>query len=185
MQTYEFSPIETPPPVQHPHRPLVLAIAISAMLGIAGGAIGDIVGRLVGKGIAEKIEPTREDAYWRENHSRQGWAKGRRFEDFQPAYRNGYEGYAKYGEAGTFEEREAELRRQYEGTQAALPWDEVRPASRAAWTRAPTPPGDTPSLPEVHNPSTAWEPRLGLGAPLQVLPIAQFEPSKSGSVLLS
>src|SRR5436853_6114369 len=44
---------------------------------IAGAAVGAVVGGLVGKGIAEKVDPTREDVYWRENHARQGWAKGR------------------------------------------------------------------------------------------------------------
>src|SRR3954469_21653447 len=98
---------------------------------LAGAAVGAVVGGLVGKGIAEKIDPTREDAYWRENHTRQGWAKGRSYDEFRPAYRVGYEGYAQYG-GGTFEEREAELRRQYESINPQVSWDEARPASRAA-----------------------------------------------------
>jgi hypothetical protein len=103
---------------------------------VAGAAVGAVVGGLVGKGIAEKIDPTREDAYWRENHARQGWAKGRPYDDFSPAYRVGYEGYFQYGTAGsTFEQREAELRRQYEARNPKVTWDEARPASRAAWQK--------------------------------------------------
>lgn len=101
---------------------------------IAGAAVGAVVGGLMGKGIAEKIDPTREDTYWRDNHSRQGWAKGRPYEDFQPAYRTGYEGYAEFG-SGRFEDREAELRRRYESNQPGLGWEEARPASQAAWER--------------------------------------------------
>lgn len=103
---------------------------------IVGAAVGAVVGGLVGKGIAEKIDPTREDAYWRENHSRQGWARGRSYDDFRPAYRAGYEGYGQYGVAGkTFEESEAELRRSYESQKPVVTWDEARPASLAAWRK--------------------------------------------------
>jgi hypothetical protein len=103
---------------------------------VAGAAVGAVVGGLVGKGIAEKIDPTREDAYWRENHPRQGWAKGRPYDDFAPAYRVGYEGYGLYcNTGGTFEDREAELRKRYESTKPKLSWEEARPASRAAWQK--------------------------------------------------
>jgi hypothetical protein len=102
---------------------------------VAGAAVGAIVGGLAGKGIAEKIDPTREDAYWRENHARQGWAKGRSYDEFRPAYRVGYEGYSRYGTAGTFEEREAELRREYEKNNPTVAWEDARLASRAAWTK--------------------------------------------------
>lgn len=102
---------------------------------LVGAAAGAIVGGLMGKGIAEKIDPTREDAYWRENHVRQGWAKGRPYDEFSPAYRVGYEGYSKHGMNGTFEEREVELRKQYESSKPNLSWDEARPASRAAWQK--------------------------------------------------
>lgn len=103
---------------------------------IAGAAVGAIIGGLAGKGIAEKIDPTREDKYWRENHGRQDYARGRAYEDFAPAYRTGYEGYSTYGGTGkTFEENEAALRKQYESKPAAVSWEEARPATKAAWTK--------------------------------------------------
>jgi hypothetical protein len=102
---------------------------------VAGAAVGAIVGGLAGKGVAEAVNPTVEDAYWRENHLKQPYAKGRRYDDFSPAYKTGYEGYSEYGDEATFEEREAELRKRYEATGSTLGWDEARPASRAAWQR--------------------------------------------------
>src|SRR5688572_18423374 len=78
--------------------------AVGPVGTIAGAAVGAVVGGLMGKGIAEKVDPTREDAYWRENHARQPWGKTRSFDDYQPAYRIGYEGYSEYGTKGnTFE----------------------------------------------------------------------------------
>lgn len=100
---------------------------------IVGAAAGAIVGGLAGKGVAEKIDPTREDAYWREHHARQGWAKGRAYEDFQPAYRVGYEGYAHHGGVGTFDDREDELRQKYESGRPKLAWEDAKHATRAAW----------------------------------------------------
>src|SRR5688572_26404273 len=101
-----------------------------------GAAVGAVVGGLAGKGIAEKIDPTREDAYWRENHSRQVFAKNRPYDDYAPAYRVGYEGYGEYGVAGkTFEESEAELRRRYEAQKAKVAWQDARLASQAAWQK--------------------------------------------------
>jgi hypothetical protein len=111
-----------------------------------GAAVGAVVGGLAGKGIAEKIDPTREDAYWRENHNRQTFAKNRPYDEYAPAYRVGYEGYGKYGVAGkTFEESEAELRRRYEAQKATLAWQDARAASEAAWRKfdsKPRPSGD-------------------------------------------
>jgi uncharacterized protein YcfJ len=99
---------------------------------IAGAAVGAVVGGLAGHSVAKAVE----DAYWRENHRRQSYAKGRSYDDFGQAYRTGYEGYAQYGAMGsTFENREVDLRKSYEATQPKQAWDEARPASRAAWQR--------------------------------------------------
>jgi hypothetical protein len=101
-----------------------------------GAAVGAVVGGLAGKGIAEKIDPTREDAYWRENHTRQSFANDRPYDDYAPAYRVGYEGYGEYGVTGkTFEESEDYLRRKYEAQNANLGWMDARLASLAAWEK--------------------------------------------------
>jgi hypothetical protein len=108
---------------------------VGTVAGIIGGAL---VGGLAGKGIAEKIDPTREDAYWRENHTGQTYAGNRTYEDYSDAYRTGYTGYDRYGRQGkTFEESEADLRRDYEKSPSAskLGWAEASAAVRAAWHR--------------------------------------------------
>jgi phage tail tape-measure protein len=120
--------------------------AAGGPVGIAIGAIvGGVAGGLAGKGVAEAIDPTAEEAFWRENHSRQEYARGRDYSTFEPAYRTGVSGYAH---DRTFEEQEEELRRQYEdeisrdaesrrddSTARQLEWEEARQASRAAYER--------------------------------------------------
>lgn len=113
--------------------------AVGGPIGVAAGVvIGAIAGGLTGKGIAEAVNPTEEDAYWRENHDRQPYASGRSYSDYQDAYRLGYEGYGRYGTEGRgFDEIESEFQRDYSskaGT-AGLKWDEARNAARAAWNR--------------------------------------------------
>jgi uncharacterized protein YcfJ len=94
--------------------------AAGAAIGTVGGPIGTAVGAVVGaiagglagKGVAEMIDPTAEDAYWRERHGEQSFARGRAYEDYASAYRAGYTGYR---EGKSFEDREADLRMEYEG----------------------------------------------------------------------
>jgi hypothetical protein len=103
---------------------------------VAGAAVGAVVGGIAGHSLAKAVNPSVEDAYWRENHMRQAYAKGRSYDDFGPAYRAGYEGYAEYGVKGaTFDEREADMRMTYQRSQPKLVWEEARPASYAAWQR--------------------------------------------------
>jgi uncharacterized protein (TIGR02271 family) len=111
--------------------------SVAGPVGTAAGIVGGaVIGGLAGKGIAEAIDPTVEDAYWREHHSKQWFARNRGYEDYSSAYRTGYEGYGRYGKSGkTFDETEADLRQDYERNRGASPlaWDEARDASRAAW----------------------------------------------------
>ena len=124
--------------------------AIGSLAGPIGTAIGTVIGAvaggLAGKGVAESIDPTVEDAYWREHHGKQEYATDDRpFDAFAPAYRTGYSGYR---EGQSFDEREAELRTEYEavpvaGSEAKTPgtmqnplrWDEAREAARSAYER--------------------------------------------------
>ncbi len=100
-----------------------------------GAAVGAVVGGLAGKGVAEAVNPTIEDAYWREKHPYQGYAQGRPYDDFSHAYRAGYEGYSEFGDAGSFEANEAAIRSRYQTYKPTLSWDDARPASRAAWEK--------------------------------------------------
>lgn len=112
-----------------------------AVGGPAGAAIGAIVGGVVGayggRGVAETINPTQEEQYWRENHLEQSWAaEDAPFDHYAPAYRTGYEGVQKYS-GKPYHEIEADLARDYEKNDAnpAIPWDRARPAVKAAWDR--------------------------------------------------
>src|SRR5690349_5987215 len=75
--------------------------AVGSVAGPVGTAVGivagAIVGGLAGKGVAEKIDPTVEDAYWRQNYSQRRYVeKAESYDAYQPAYRLGYESRGKY-----------------------------------------------------------------------------------------
>ena len=116
-----------------------------AALGIAGGpigiavgtVIGAVVGGLAGKGAAEAVNPTAEDAYWRDAYTREPYyAEDRSFDDYSPAYRAGYE--ERSTRQGSFDDYDAELASTWDSRRGGsrLTWDEARPATRAAWERA-------------------------------------------------
>lgn len=102
-----------------------------------GAAVGAIVGGLTGKSVAEAIDPTMEDAYWSENWRHESYVDPEsNFDDYQPAYRHGYEAYAskKYN---TFDEGESDFAKMWEERKgrSRLTWEKARLASRAAWDR--------------------------------------------------
>src|SRR4051794_36536270 len=80
-------------------------MAGSAMTGTAAGPIGTVVGAVVGgvagglagKGIAESIDPTVEDSYWRENYaSRPYYDETAAYDVYRPAYQHGWEARTRY-----------------------------------------------------------------------------------------
>lgn len=102
-----------------------------------GAAVGAVVGGLAGKGIAEMIDPTAEEAYWRENYDTQPYYESTyTYEDYHPAYRTGWEGRGRY-EGRSFDEVERDLAADYNRYRgnSRLDWDRNRPAARAAWDR--------------------------------------------------
>jgi hypothetical protein len=107
---------------------------------LAGAAIGAVVGGLAGKAAAEAIDPTAEEAYWRENYMHEPYYEaGRPYDDYADAYRTGYEGRRVAG-VRTFDEVERDLEAKYNERRAAnkLEWDKGRLAARSAWDRADT-----------------------------------------------
>jgi hypothetical protein len=108
---------------------------------VIGAAVGAVVGGLAGKGVAEKIDPTAEDAYWREHHVHEPYYEsGRTYDDYAPAYRAGYESRSRFSndtEPRTFDEVERDIEAEYNRRRNAngLSWDKAKTPARAAWDR--------------------------------------------------
>ena len=105
---------------------------------VAGAAVGAIAGGALGKGAAELIDPTAEDAYWREHYSSEPYySANKSYDYYAPAYRAGYEGRARYFDSA-FEDVERNLSGDYARMKrtGSAAWDEVRDAAHAAWDRA-------------------------------------------------
>jgi uncharacterized protein (TIGR02284 family) len=111
--------------------------SIGGPVGAAvGGAVGAMVGGLAGKAAGEAVNPTAEEAYWRENYSREPYyEQGRTFDDYAPAYRLGLTGRTRY--QGDWNTVEPQLASEWESARAgsSLDWKRAQPASRAAWER--------------------------------------------------
>jgi outer membrane lipoprotein SlyB len=103
----------------------------------AGAAVGAVAGGVVGMGVAHAVNHDEEDAYWREQHSREPYYDPlRTYDDYAPAYRMGYEGRARYDE-GTFDQYEPAMGNDWDSfrAQSRLTWAEARHAARAGWER--------------------------------------------------
>jgi hypothetical protein len=104
---------------------------------VAGAVAGAVAGGLAGKAVAEKIDPTIEEAYWREHYtSRPYVAKGANFDDYGPAYRYGVDNYARY-HGKTFDQVEPELARDWQRAKgkSTLAWENAKEATRDSWRR--------------------------------------------------
>lgn len=102
---------------------------------VVGAAVGAVVGGLAGKGIAEMVDPTVEDTYWRDNHASQAYYSTEYdFDDYAPAYRTGYEGRVKY-DGKSFDDAEMDMQEDYKRYNGELDWVDVKDATRNAWNR--------------------------------------------------
>ena len=104
---------------------------------LVGTAAGAIAGGLAGKAVAEHYDPTAESAYWRENFQREPYYQsGMTYDDYEPAYRLGWESRSRYAGAN-FDDIDADLMRDYEGIRgkSKLAWDQAKHAVRASWHR--------------------------------------------------
>ncbi|MCE3284893.1 MAG: hypothetical protein K0R70_1149 [Steroidobacteraceae bacterium] len=105
---------------------------------LIGAAVGAVAGGLAGKAIAERINPTVEEEYWRTNYSSRPYVTtGARYDDYGPAYRMGYERYPEY-HGRKFDEVEHEFARDWDARRgdSKLSWNEARHATRDAFQRA-------------------------------------------------
>jgi hypothetical protein len=124
--------------------------ALGAMAGpagaLAGAAIGAVAGGLAGKGVAELIDPTAEEAYWRESYVGSSYYDSSYDydADYLPAYQLGWESRARYA-GKPWDKVESDVQRDWDARrgQSRFGWDKARLAARDAWDRVErTIPGD-------------------------------------------
>jgi hypothetical protein len=107
---------------------------VGALIGAAAGAVA---GGLAGKAVAETLDPTAEDAYWRDTfRSRPYVAERDSYGDFGPAYRYGVGTFDAYS-GNTVDVAEPELATGWERERgnSTLDWHRARHAVRDAWSR--------------------------------------------------
>ena len=103
---------------------------------MVGGVAGAVVGGLIGKGVGEAVDPS-EDTYWRETYSSRPYFRdGYSYDDYEPAYRLGYNAYDTHGAAFS-DEMASDLERHYTDRRghSRLEWDDARHAVRDAYER--------------------------------------------------
>ena len=115
-----------------------LAGTVAGPVGTVVGAVaGAVAGGLAGKAIARSIDPTAEEAYWRENYSSRPYVtQGATYDEYGPAYRYGVDAYGRY-EGRSFEQAEPELMREWDRAKGTskLTWENAKHATRDAWQR--------------------------------------------------
>lgn len=104
----------------------------------AGAVIGAVAGAAAGKGVAEKLDPTVESQYWQQNYRTRSYiTSGSKYEDYEPAYRYGWESASKPEfQNRKFEDVEEQLQREwpaYDSTRSN--WGDRREAVRDAYNR--------------------------------------------------
>jgi len=75
-----------------------------------------------------------DNYYWQQNYRFRPYIEnGASYEDYQPGYQTGHEGYDRYA-GQSFDEAETELKRDYEAiAPMGLAWDKAKDAARDAW----------------------------------------------------
>lgn len=117
-----------------------LAGTVFGPLGtLIGAAVGVVAGAAAGKGVAERIDPTGEAEYWREEYRNRDYVKSDYdYErDYAAAYGLGLQAREQYP-TRSWEENEPELSRDW-GTrrgESRLEWEDARLAARDSWQRA-------------------------------------------------
>ncbi len=115
--------------------------AVAGPVGAAVGAvIGAVAGGLAGKGVAESIDPTEEDTYWRKNHATQSYAaKDDDYAHYGPAYKYGYESHGLHA-GKPWTEVESHMKSGWDNVkgESKLDWEKAKHATRQAYDRVAT-----------------------------------------------
>ena len=114
-----------------------------AAIGSAAGPVGTLVGAVAGAiggakaggAIAEAVNPTTYNEHFQRSYdSADYYVADRDWNDYEPAYKYGYDTYGQY-RGQRFEDVEADLERNWEATKAnsRLAWNDAKGAVRDGW----------------------------------------------------
>jgi uncharacterized protein YjbJ (UPF0337 family) len=121
--------------------------AIGGALGgpvgaVVGAAVGAVAGSLAGKGVAEAVNPTVEEGYWREEYKKRPYyKKGTEYDTYHPYYKYGWEAATRPEFQGRkYEDVERQLETEWPsyGRTDKNDFREYRAATRDAFERAST-----------------------------------------------
>jgi len=106
---------------------------------LIGAAAGVVVGAAAGKGVAERIDPTGETEYWREEHKNRPYVdKDRDFDrDYASAYGLGLQGREQYA-GRTWDDSQVDLQKDWDSSRgtSTLDWKQAHDAVKDSWDRA-------------------------------------------------
>ena len=121
----------------------VAGAIVGSLLGpigtLIGGSIGAIAGAAMGKGAAERMDPTGEAEYWQgEYANRPYFDSNYTYDDYGPAYSYGDSVRAQYGDRQWDDSMEADVRQGWESAKAKsrLTWEHAKDAVRDAFDRS-------------------------------------------------
>lgn len=121
-------------------------VAASALAGsvvgpvgtIVGMAVGVVLGGLAGKTVAESIDPTTEEAYWRKEFPNRPYADAAStYEDFDPTFRFGWEANQRYA-GKSWEDAQSHVKADWERDRPGFPWEKAQAPIRDSWDRVDT-----------------------------------------------
>jgi hypothetical protein len=143
---------------------MALGMPLAWVVGPIGAAVGAVAGGIVGGLLGKKVGHTQdarfEDSYWNARfHTRPYVVADTTFEDYQPAYRYGFEARLAH-EGRRFDDIEPELRDGWEKArgESRLTWGEARPAVRDEWDRMDQAMADSVKPANPEPPSSGPEP---------------------------
>ena len=112
--------------------------AVAGPVGtLVGGAVGAVAGGLAGHAAGEAVNPTAEEAYWRENYrSRPYYKADRNYDYYAPAYRTGWEARGRY-QGQKWDQVESKLEMEWSDSPhgKTMAWPDAKEAARDAWHR--------------------------------------------------
>lgn len=123
----------------------VAGAATGAVVGAAGGppgsavgaVVGGVIGAKAGDSIAEAVNPTEYNEHFKNEYKNAPYySADRDWNDYEPAYRYGYDTYGQY-RGQRFEDVEPELQRNWDQTRtqakSRLEWNDAKHAVRDGW----------------------------------------------------